>query len=522
MWKRLAYSVHGCLLTSALLASLALLPSSAWAARDEQKADRGKDKQQTQTQQRAQSRQTQAQPAAPSRVSGSGRQPSGGMLTAPAAPDWSARIDRGNAAAPVLSRSREIPAPGQTTAPRADPYQIYRAPEQANAQPDRSLRASPVAPSLAGGSQERQPPVGWLPQERGNTREQMPTLVRKPQSGRSPAVNRDTAVTPARPGTEERRLVVPEASFRGPGSESKLRVVAPDEGKLTPARLRDWVRQQNRQWGRLDSARPAVDVVGNPVPTDAILLNRNTTTNITINYTKIVNSFGSPGFSYVVAPGAVWGGGYFPRRHRQHSVVVLNLFYPFYYSDPQFVGFYYSGYYPSVYAYFGWSPGWVYPQRVYYSPADYVYVPATPYRYYSSGYRLDYTGASRAISDIRRSWLDGDIGPLAAHLTNQVDIRVYFDGEYSYTTTTDDFYAMTLDTLATTRTLAMDFDDPIWISSEEVFYTGRQVFDDPYGERHTVYVSFRFRKLGLEWYLVALGTSRDPIRHQYTDFRYNS
>jgi len=200
-------------------------------------------------------------------------------------------------------------------------------------------------------------------------------------------------------------------------------------------------------------------------------------------------------------------------------VVVLTLFYPFYYSDPQFVGFYHSGYYPSVYAYFGWSPGWVYPQRVYYSPADYVYVPATPYRYYSSGYRLDYTGASRAISDIRRSWLDGDIGPLAAHLTNQVDIRIYFDGEYSYTTTTDDFYAMTLDTLATSRTLAMDFDDPIWISSQEVFYTGRQVFYDPDGERHTVYVSFRFRKLGAEWYLVALGTSRDPIQHQYTDFR---
>jgi len=396
------------------------------------------------------------------------------------------------------SAGRRVPAPGQQqgnrpdspalqqTQPRSqpapasrDPYQVYRAPEQTNAQPDRSLRASPV-------------------------------------------VNRDTAVNPTRSGVAERRLVVPEASFRGPGSESKVRAVAPDEAKLAPARLQNWVREQNRQWGRLDSARPAVDVVGNAVPTDAILLNRNTTTNITINYTNIVNNFGSPGFSYVVAPGAVWGGGYFPRTHHQHTVVVLNLFYPFYYSDPQFVGFYYSGYYPSVYAYFGWSPGWVYPQRVYYAPADYVHVAATPYRYYSSGYRLDYTGASRAISDIRRSWLDGDTGPLAAHLTNQVDIRVYFDGEYSYTTTTDDFYAMTLDTLATTRTLAMDFDDPIWISSEEVFYTGCQVFDDPDGERHTVYVSFRFRKLGAEWYLVALGTSRNPIEHKYTDFRHKS
>ena len=397
MWKRLAHPAHGCFLTSALLASLALLPSSAWAARDEQKADRGKDKQQTQTQQRAQSRQTQAQPAAPSRASRSGRQPSGSVLTAPAAADRSARIDRGNAGAPALSRSREIPAPSQTTTPRADPYQVYRAPKGANRGPDRSLRAGPVGPSLStgdesqpagglrtsprvqqpnrgrssevtlperGGSLEPQPSVGRLPQERGNTREQMPTLVRKPQSGQSPAVNRGTAVTPSRPGTGAHRLVVPKASFRGPGSESKVRVVAPDEGKLTPARLRDWVRQQNRQLGRSDNARPAVDVVGNPIPTDAILLSRNTTTSITMNYTKIVNNFGSPGFSYVVAPGAVWGGGYFPRTHHRHTVVVLNLFYPFYYTDPYFAGFYYPGYYPSVYAYFGWSPGWIYPQCI--------------------------------------------------------------------------------------------------------------------------------------------------------------
>ena len=575
MWNRSDHMVRRCSLTAVLLASLALLPSFAGAARDEQKADRGKDKQQTQAQPAAQGRQTSAQPVAPGRATGPQRQPSGAALAAPAAAAPVVRISQGNAAAPVSSRSRETSGPSPSAAPRPDPYpnyrqaeqripapqarvadrrvatpgrqqgnrpdspalqqteprsqpapvsrdpyQVYRAPEQANAQPDRSLRASPVAPSLADGSQDRQPSVVRAPQERGGTPVQRPALARNPQGEQSPVVNRDTAVNPSRPGVGERRLVVPEASFRGPGSESKVRAVAPDEAKLAPARLQNWVREQNRQWGRLDSARPVVDVVGNPVPTDAILLNPNT--NITINYTKIVNTFGSPGFSYVVAPGAGWGGGYFPRTHRQHTVVVLNLFYPFYYSDPQFVGFYCSGYYPSVYAYFGWSPGWVYPQRVYYAPADYVYVPATSYRYYSSGSRLDYTGASRAISDVRRSWLDGDTGPLAAHLTNQVDIRVYFDGEYSYTTTTDDFYAMTLDTLATTRTLAMDFDDAIWISSEEVFYTGRQVFDDPDGERHTVYVSFRFRKLGLEWYLVALGTSRDPIRHQYTDFRYNS
>jgi len=533
MWNRLGHTVRRCSLTSVLLASLAVLPLSAGAARDEEKADRGTDKKQTQAQQAARGRQKPTQPPAPTPVTGPQGQPSGVAAAAPGV-----RIGQAKAAAPI-SRSAEASGPGQSPALRTDPRPNSRqpaprvaapqagvadrlVPTPAKTQPDRTLRASPVPPSLAGGSQERQPTVVRSPQERAGTPAQKPALVRKPQGGQSPVVTRDTTMNPTRPEVKERRLLVPEAGFRGPGTESKVRVVAPETAKLAPARLQNWVREQNRQWGRVDNARPAVDVVGNPVPTDAVLLNWNTITSITINYTKIVNTFGSPGFPYVVAPGAVWGGGYFPRTRHHHPVVVINLFYPFYYSDPQFVGFFYSGYYPSVYAYFGWSPGWIYPQRVYYAPADYVYVPATPYRYYSSGYRLDHTGASRAISDVRRSWLDGDTGPLAAHLTNQIDIRIYFDGGYSYTTTTDDFYAMTLDTLATTRTLAMDFNDPIWISSEEIFYTGRQVFDDPDGERHTVYVSFRFRRLGTEWYLVALGTSRNPIKHKYTDFRYES
>jgi hypothetical protein len=573
MWNRLGHTVRRCSLTSVLLASLAVLPLSAGAARDEEKSDRSTDKHQTQAQQAGHGPKKTAQPPALGRATGPQRQPSG-PVAAPAAAAPAVRTSTGRTAAPIPSRSREASGRGQSSAPRFDPrpnsrqpeprvaappaepadrrvtapaaprssrldspalqktqphrrpvpasresYQVYRAPNQANAEPERAVRASPVAPARASGPPERQPAVVRSPRGPSGASVQKPTPASRPQGEQRPAVSRGTAADPTRPEAKGRRLAVPEASFRGPGSESKVRVVAPEAAKLAPARLQNWVREQSRQRGRLDRARPTVDVVGNPVPRDAVLLNRNTFTNITINYTNIVNNFGSPGFPYVVAPGAVWGGGYFPRTHRQHPTVVINLFYPFYYSDPQFVGFFYSGYYPSVYAYFGWSPGWIYPQRVYCAPADYVYASATPYRYYSNGHRLDYTGATRAISDLRSSWLDGDIGPLAAHLTNEIDIRVYFSGEYSYTTTTDDFYAMTLDALATTRTLAMDFNDPIWISGEEVFYTGRQVFDDPDGERHTVYVSFRFRRLGAEWYLVALGTSRSPIEHDYTDFR---
>jgi hypothetical protein len=263
------------------------------------------------------------------------------------------------------------------------------------------------------------------------------------------------------------------------------------------------------------------DVVGNRIPKDAVILNRTNVVNnnITINYTRIVHDFGSPRFGFLVAPRFFGGGVSFGGR-RHHPIIVLNFFYPYYFSDPYFAGFWYGGYYPSVYSFWGWCPAWVYPTRVYYVPAEYYYTPPpTPYRYYGGGYGIDYRGADRAIDDTRRAWLDSDIGPLSAHLTDQLDIRVYFDGEYSYTTTTDDFYQMTLDTLSTTQTTEMDFDDPIWISSHEIFVTGQQVFYDPDGEQHVVYVSFRLRQLGTGWYLVAVGSSLQPIQHQYSDFR---
>lgn len=323
-------------------------------------------------------------------------------------------------------------------------------------------------------------------------------------------MTRTPAVRPAQPAARERRVVVPQARFRGSGSEANVREIAPNDRTLAPTRLQSWVREQNHQPDRSVTMRPRVDVVGNRVPAAATFLDLRTP-----SYRRIAGRFGAPRHTYVVVPGAVWGGGFYTGGHHRHTVVV-NCYYPFYYSDPGFSGFYYTGYYPSVYTYFGWAPGWIYPERVYYAPADYVYFVPAPY----GGYRLDYRGANQAIEDVRQAWLEGDINPLASHLTDQLDIRVYFEGEYSYTTATDDFYAMTLDTLATVQTIAMDFDEPIWISSHEVFYTGRQVYEDPDGMRHTVYVSFRFRNLGGEWYLVAVGTSRDPIQHHYTDFRY--
>jgi hypothetical protein len=325
---------------------------------------------------------------------------------------------------------------------------------------------------------------------------------------------------------------VPRANFRGPEAERDVKIVPREARQRVQNRLQKWTREHNRGSQRPARVRPPRDVVGNTVPADARLILRDRISRISIGYHRVERSFGAPSHHYLITPRSradywhgYWDGyadGHWAGRHfRHHRSIVISFYYPYYWSDPYWFAFHYPGYHPAVYHYWGWGPGWVYPTRVYYVPVEYIYVPVTPYRYYHTGYAADHQGAQRAIDEIRRAWFNSEITPLAAHLTDRLDIRVYFDGEYEYTTSTEDYYAMTVDTMATTQTVAMDFDNPIWISSHEVFYTGRHVFYDPTGDRQTVYVSYRLRRLGTEWYIVAVGSSLDPIRHQYRDFRYS-
>ena len=253
---------------------------------------------------------------------------------------------------------------------------------------------------------------------------------------------------------------------------------------------------------------------------------------ISTGFNKVTQALGSPSSRYVFAPRSMsdywrgywdgFGDGYSAARHRsRHRMLVGNFFYSHYFSDPSWFGFYHPGYYASVYHYWGWCPGWVRPNRVYYDPVDYVHIPAgLPARDSRAHYGIDYVGAERAILAIRGAWHNSSIGSLAKHLNDQVDIHVHFDGEYAYTTSSDDYYAMTADMMATTQTVEMQFDDPVWLSSYEVIYTGRQELYDPDGDLQAVYVSYRLRQLSSGWDIVAVGSSLDPIDPGYPDFRY--
>jgi len=482
-------------------------------------------------------------------VRGNDRQQGGPpTFSAPASPAPKRSFERPAQATPY--RLYEAP-PARTQGPEVG-RQPYRPSPAANPKVDSERKAVPYRAPVATNDRERkavpyrtpvstddgkQPPRVTAPGRAApvGSREEKPDATRERPAPapdmrqRGPAPDRAQAPKTPSPGKREgdRALKVPEAQFRGP--DASPRIIRGQDQPQVQERLRSRLQEQNRQRNQ-ERVRPTFDTVGNVVPGDAKIIYRDGVSRLSVGFGKIRRDFGAPKHTFLVAPRSrldywdgYWDGytdGYWAGKHHRHgSHVVLSFYYGFYFSDPYWFAFYYPGYYPAVYHYWGWCPGWVYPNRAYYAPTEYVYMPATPYRYYYSGYSIDDAGAYRAMEDVRQAWFESEISKLAYHLTDQEDIRVYFDGEYEYTTTTDDYYAMTVDAMATTNTVAMDFDSPIWLSTNEFFVTGRHVFYDPNEERQTVYVSHRFRRLGGEWFLVAVGSSLEPIQHQYHDFR---
>lgn len=308
---------------------------------------------------------------------------------------------------------------------------------------------------------------------------------------------------------------VPRAPFQGPALGPAAPAPTPPVRRQTQERLRTWVREHNVSPPPPTAPMPTRDTVGNPIPQGAVRVTASTLSRFNPDFARITRVIGLPAHTYTFVPRTVTYPGFFTfgngldayRRFRHRPVIVINLFYPYYFSDPFWFAFNYPGYYPSCFSLWGYTPGWIYPYRGYFEPYESFYTPPE--------YSYDRQGLQRAVNDIRRAWLDGDITRISDHLTDRADIRIYFNGRYSYSTSTDDYYGMAADTLATTDTISMTFSSPQWVSSQEAWVNGTQVFTAPDGTRRTLYVSYRLRRLGDEWYIVGFGSSEQPERNPF-------
>jgi hypothetical protein len=401
---------------------------------------------------------------------------------------------RANDNAERSGNTRWSPPAADRTAPA--PPAREQTPSFSFGQPTRNPVA-PERPAAASGGKQDQP-RGWAftqPRDVGSAREAPPTRIEPTPEGRGTG---DSA-----------------AAWRNNG------------GRPASAldRFRDRVMQDNRQ-----VTRPPVtdDVTRGHPGVNVRTLDRDRTP-VAGLFDSIRSRFGDPRHQYQIVPrhdedfrGDYRHGGRDGRDHhividRHVTVINLNFFYGHYCGDPFWPYMYYPGYYPSIYSYYGWSPRWIFGPQVVVVYADPIYNPPTPYRYYQ---QLDERGVAEAQQDIQQAWETGNIDPLTYRLRADDQIRVYFDGKYEYSLPTDDYYTMTLDALSTTRTESLDFDPVIWLSTHEVFFTGRHVFTDPEGQRHVLFVSYRLRLYGGQWYIAAVGSSPDPIQHEYRDFRY--
>ncbi len=363
----------------------------------------------------------------------------------------------------------------------------------------------------------------------------MGTLPRIPQTPGVPTLGQPGGLNrgpTASGGAGRPTLGAPLASFRGPQAGRSLTAITPQMQQRTAQQLMSGLRQTNT--GRLVTPKPGVtrDTLGNLIPKNARMLNPTGRT-VGRDFQNVINRVGLPNHPFTFRPRPDgWGGGKnwnnWNNNWRNRPIFVFNFFFPFYWSDPFWFAWWNPGFFPSIYSFWGWGPGWIYPSQAYYSPPVYsntTYSYPT-YNYYgysdaatAPGYALDTAGVEQALADLRTAWVNSDIAVLANHLTDQLDIQVYFDGKYTYTTTTSNYYAMTADTMAMTRTFELTLDAPVWISANEVFTTGRHVYQDPAGEQHTVYLSYRLRQIGSSWDIVAVGSSAQPIQSTYKDFR---
>jgi len=167
----------------------------------------------------------------------------------------------------------------------------------------------------------------------------------------------------------------------------------------------------------------------------------------------------------------------------------------------------------SAYFYYGYFP---YVDRirihvVHYDTVDFntKYINADSDEYYLAGRvnnELDYT-----LSDIRKSWLDGRSDLIGIHVRKDQMIAVLLDGDYDYSLESVDYTQMTFDAIDQTKTSRFTWESIRQRSNGDYTAFAKHTYIDSSNNEQVVYVSYTLRKIGRNYYIVEVGSSKQPL-----------
>ncbi len=104
----------------------------------------------------------------------------------------------------------------------------------------------------------------------------------------------------------------------------------------------------------------------------------------------------------------------------------------------------------------------------------------------------------KALYNIRRAWLDGDIALMSLHISDKMPVRIYHKGRYAYRASPREFFEMTYDALDQLYT--HDFS---WLeyrhNSRSIFAEAKHVYESPNGKIRVNYISYTLEKEGRHW-----------------------
>ena len=131
--------------------------------------------------------------------------------------------------------------------------------------------------------------------------------------------------------------------------------------------------------------------------------------------------------------------------------------------------------------------------------------PKTGDDYYLRGTRSA-ESLSDALDDIRKAWLNGDLGRLQARVPTDGKVRIFASGEYRYTLDGGEFTSMLKDAMKRIDTVSFDLDRPTSTDRNRARVTGRHTYVNSSGTRETVPVSYVLELVNGRWVITEAGS----------------